>query len=409
MVSAISLAEMGFKVHLVEKSDKLGGIARRINETLTGDNIRAYVEELTEKVRENPLIDVYLESQVMETSGSIGDFKTKIVGESGEKTINHGVVIMATGAEPLRPNEYLYGENPNVLTSLDLEDTISDSDQRLMSADTIVFIQCVGSRIPERPYCSRLCCGQAIKNALKLKELNPKADIYILYRDVRAYGLIENYYREARLKGITFIRYDLESKPDVKSNGQKILISVMDKALGRMIEINTDLLILAPAILPSSDNKRISELYKVATNEDGFFLEAHMKLRPVDFATDGVFLCGLAHYPKPIDETIAQAQAAAARAATILSKPAIELEAATSVVVDDICDGCAFCVDTCPFNALKLIEYMRDGGVKKIVEANESLCKGCGSCQATCPKRGIYIKHFRLDQLECMIESALVG
>ncbi|HIC90702.1 MAG TPA: CoB--CoM heterodisulfide reductase iron-sulfur subunit A family protein, partial [Syntrophaceae bacterium] len=276
----------------------------------------------------------------------------------------------------------------------------------ISQANTVVFIQCVGSRIPERLYCSRLCCSQSIKNALKLKELNPNITIYILYRDIRAYGFIEDYYREARAKGIIFIRYDLESKPDVKVHG-RLLVSVPDPVLRRPIEISADLLILAPAVVASPDNKKLSELYKVATNEDGFFLEAHMKLRPVDFATDGIFLAGLAHYPKPIEETISQAQAAAARAATILSKPAIELEAATSEVIDDVCDGCGYCIETCPFQAISLIEYMKDGQVRKIVETNESLCKGCGNCQATCPKRGIYIKHFRLDQLERIIEAAL--
>lgn len=406
MVSALSLADMEFRVHLIEKTDQLGGMAKKINQTLGGQNIQRYVEGLIEKVSKHPSIKLYLNSEIAGASGFLGNFKTKINGNSGQRSIDHGVVILATGAQLWRPNEYLYGENPNVLTSLDLEEALVKGDNKISQANTVVFIQCVGSRIPERLYCSRLCCSQSIKNALRLKELNPNITVYILYRDIRAYGFVEDYYREARAKGVIFIRYDLESKPDLKIDG-RLLVSVPDPVLGRPIEISADLLILAPAIVASPDNKKLSELYKVATNEDGFFLEAHMKLRPVDFATDGIFLAGLAHYPKPIEETIAQAQAAAARAATILSKPAIELEAATSEVIDDVCDGCAYCIETCPFQAISLIEYMKDGQVKKIVETNESLCKGCGNCQATCPKRGIYIRHFRLDQLEKIIEAAL--
>jgi heterodisulfide reductase subunit A len=269
------------------------------------------------------------------------------------------------------------------------------------------MIQCVGSRDEERPYCSRLCCTEAVKNALKIKELSPTSHVYVLYRDVRTYGFKESYYTKARQAGVVFIRYDKERKPEVVKNKTGLKVQVYDQTLGIPIEIAADLVVLSAGIVANEDNKTIAQFLKIPLNKDGFFLEAHMKLRPIDFATDGVFLAGMAHFPKAIEESIVQAQAASARAATVLSRDRIELAGNISHVVDENCDGCAYCVDTCPYKAITLLEYMREGAIKKTVESNELVCKGCGSCMATCPKMGIFVKGFKLEQIGAQVSAAL--
>ena len=272
---------------------------------------------------------------------------------------------------------------------------------------TIVMIQCVGSRDDERPYCSRLCCTEAVKNALKIKELSPTTSVYVLYRDVRTYGFRESYYTKARQQGVVFIRYEKDKKPEVSKNGKGLEVHVYDQTLGIPISIPADLVVLSTGIVANEDNKTIAQFLKIPLNKDGFFLEAHMKLRPIDFATDGVFLAGLAHFPKRIEESIIQAQAAAARAATVLSKDSIELEGNISFVLDENCDGCAYCVDTCPYKAITLFEYVWQNAVKKTVEVNETVCKGCGCCMATCPKKGIFVKGFKLEQISAQVNAAL--
>ena len=269
------------------------------------------------------------------------------------------------------------------------------------------MIQCVGSRDDKHPYCSRVCCSEAVKNALKIKEINPKTNIFILYRDMRTYGFRESYYTKARQMGVIFIRYEEDKKPEVAKQNGVLKVSLVDPILNRLVTINTDLLVLSAGIIPHPENKDLAQMLKVPLDQDNFFLEAHMKLRPVDFATEGVFLCGLAHSAKSIEESIAQACGAAARASTILSKDNIELEANISFVVDENCDGCAYCIDPCPYNALALIEYMKDGAVKKTVEVDESACKGCGVCQATCPKKGIFVRGFKLEQISAQVEAAM--
>jgi heterodisulfide reductase subunit A len=246
-----------------------------------------------------------------------------------------------------------------------------------------------------------------VKNALKIKELSPETSVYVLYRDVRTYGFRESYYTKARQKDVAFIRYDENRKSEVSRNGQGLNVKVFDQILRTMITIPADLVILSAGIIPNDDNKTIAQFLKVPLNQDGYFLEAHMKLRPVDFASDGVFLCGLAHFPKSIDESIIQAGAASARASTILSQDSLELEATISHIIDENCDGCAYCIEPCPYKAITLIEYMWQGTTKKTVELNESICKGCGCCMATCPKKGATVRGFTLEQLGVQIEAAL--
>jgi heterodisulfide reductase subunit A len=407
MTAALNLAEQGFQVHLVEKEQELGGNFRHIHSLLNGDDPQQKLTEIIERVTSGPNIDVYLQSEVSAVEGSVGNFKSTIRHNSTEEEVSHGIVIVATGASEYEPTEYLYGKDPRVITQRSLEERIAEGKAGLANLKSVVMIQCVGSREKERPYCSRVCCSQAVKNAIALKNLRPEIDVYVLYRDVRTYGFREEHYRQARDKGVRFIRYEEDRKPEVSVNNGGLRISCVDPILNLPIRMDCDMVVLAPAIVPNKDVDEVGKLFKLPLNQDKFFLEAHMKLRPVDFATDGVFMCGLAHCPKSVEESIAQAEAAAARAATILSKDELELEATISQVVDENCDGCAYCIDPCPYSALTLIEYMYKGNIKKTVERDGALCKGCGVCMATCPKKGIFVRGFKLEQLGVMVEAAL--
>jgi heterodisulfide reductase subunit A len=269
------------------------------------------------------------------------------------------------------------------------------------------MVQCVGSREEPRDYCSRVCCSKAIKNALKMKEKHPDSNIYILNKDIRTYGFYEKLYRDAREKGVIFIRFD-EEKPSVIANNGKLNVSVKDQLLNMQIDLPADLVVLSAGIEATKTNEDLAQKLKVPLNKHGFFLEAHMKLRPVDFATDGIFVCGTAHSPKNVPESILQAMAASTRASVILSQDEMEIEPRISEPIDANCDGCAFCIEPCPYRAITLIEYMRNGAVKKTVEVDITLCHGCGTCMATCPKQGIFVRNFRLEQLDAVIETALL-
>jgi len=335
----------------------------------------------------------------------VGNYKSKL---STGQEIDHGVVIIATGAEPLRPEgQYLYKRHPNVMLSLDLDRELARGTPRVKEAQGVAFIQCVGSRIPERPYCNRVCCSHSVENAIRLKELNPAMEVYILYRDMRTYGERETLYAAAREKGVLFFRYAVDDPPQVTQAGDKIVIRVTDQNLGGdPVELPVDLLTMATAIIPHQ-NAPLAELYKVHLNAVGFYSEAHAKIRPVESSTAGIYMAGLCRYPKPIQESIVEALACASRAGTTLSRDTLELDAITSRPIDENCDGCAFCVDACPFRAISLLEYVRDGNVKKTVEVNQVICQGCGSCMATCPKQGIYVAGFTLEQLGAQVEAAL--
>jgi len=409
MTAALNLADQGFKVHLVEKEPELGGNFRHIYIPLNGEDTQQKLSETVESVNSHPQIEVHTASKISTAEGSVGNFKSTIQQNGQSTDVSHGVVIVATGAEEFKPAEYLYGENPNVITQRELEERLNEKNAELQKAKSVVMIQCVGSRDDERPYCSRVCCTQAVKNAIAIKEAQPETSVYILYRDMRTYGLREEHYRRAREKGVRFIRYEQDRKPEVVAKSGRLQVSCVDPVLRIPLRIDCDVTVLAAAIVPGQGVDEVAQLYKIPLNQDKFFLEAHMKLRPVDFASDGIFMCGLAHCPKSVEESIAQADAAAARAATILSKDEIEIDAVISEVVDDNCDGCAYCIDPCPYGALTLIEYMSNGSIKKTVERDGALCKGCGVCQATCPKKGIFVRGFRLEQLGAMVDAALMG
>jgi heterodisulfide reductase subunit A len=412
LTSATELAAQGFDVYLVEKEKELGGNVSRIHYLLNGDNPQDVLKRLIEEVKKSKKIHLFTEAKIENIEGSIGNFKTKISTKGKSEEFEHGVVIVATGAQEYKPKEYLYGQHEKVVTQLELEQCLSTNGDWSAAAGksvpkNIVMIQCVGSRDEERPYCSRICCSESVKNALKIKTLSPETNIYVLFRDVRTYGFRESYYTKAREKGVVFMRYDEDRKPEVSKNGDGLRVEVFDQTLEMPIEISADLVVLSTGIVADEGNEKIAKFLKVPLNKDKFFLEAHMKLRPVDFATDGVYLCGLAHSAKAMDESIIQAQAAASRASTILSQDSIELEANISHVIDESCDGCAYCIEPCPYQAITLVEYMKEGSVKKTVDVDETACKGCGCCMATCPKKGIFVRGFKLEQIGAQVKAAM--
>jgi heterodisulfide reductase subunit A-like polyferredoxin len=400
--AARSLGNMGFQSYLVEKSDRLGGNAWNLVVSSRGYNYRGYLEELIQTVENHDHVDVLINSQVKDTGGFIGNFRTTIATPGGDQEVEHGVTILATGGVAFGPQEYLYGQHPNVLLALELDQALAQKDARVVKARQAVFIQCVGSREPERPYCSRLCCTHSVESALALKEMNPDLDVFILYRDLRTYGDKELLYQEAREKGVMFIRYDPEAKPRVvKTAAGGLEVIVQDRILERPLVLRPDLITLASAIIPNPTGQ-LGELFKVPSNPEGFFNEVHAKLRPVDCVTEGVFLAGLVHYPKPLDESVAQAKAAAARAATILARDQVEVDPLVSVVDPDLCMGCGLCEITCSFGAMHLIQVPGKG---YRAENQPAYCKGCGSCAAGCPQRAIDMLHFRDRQIKAAIHA----
>ncbi|MFC1829935.1 FAD-dependent oxidoreductase, partial [Thermodesulfobacteriota bacterium] len=322
MAAAKSLARQGYETHIIEKSEQLGGQALNLFKTLKGEDIRENVSSFINEINQNEKIHVHLNTTLTHVDGFVGSFETTLSSNGNEQVLQHGIAVMATGGSESTPVEYNYGKDPRIITSLDLDKKFIQDDPALKDLTAAVFIQCVGSREPERPYCSRICCTHSIDGALELKHRNPDMSVYILYRDIRTYGEREYHYRKAREAGVIFIRFTLDNKPAVDVQGDKLLVTVTDHILGRPLEIAADLVTLASAIVPNRDEK-LANFFKVPMNADGFFIEKHAKLGPSEFSTDGVFLCGLAHYPKPIDESIAQGQAAASRAITLLARETI--------------------------------------------------------------------------------------
>ena len=373
MNTALSLSDQGFRVDLVERTDQLGGNANRLNATAKGEDIKAYVEDLKGRIASDENVTVHLGARLAAVDGFIGNFTSNL---SDGSEIKHGAAVIATGASEYQPTEYLYGQDDRVVTSLGFDALLAGDDPGLNQADSFVFIQCVGSREPERPYCSKVCCTHSVMNALEIKERNPEARVFILYRDIRTYGSKEDLYKAARSKGVMFIRYDVDRKPRVEKVGSDIEVTVYDPILTREVTIRADYLTLASAIVSERDND-LAQMFKIALDDDGWFLEAHQKLRPVDFATDGVFMAGLAHYPKPMEEAVAQAQAAASRAVTVLTSTELQVGGVVAEINQNRCTGCNVCVTVCPYKAVSL-----DDKSKAVV--NEALCKGCGTCVSSC-------------------------
>jgi len=401
MAAAKNLADQGYMVHVVERAPKLGGQANNLYQTYKGEDIAQEVASLIRTISEHKNIQVHLNTTLEHVEGFVGSFKSDLMCDSKTSTIEHGVAVIATGALPLEPVEYAYGQDSRIITSLELDAKLMNSDPVLNTLNTAVFIQCVGSREPERPYCSRVCCTHSIGNALDLKKIRPDMDIFVLYRDIRTYGEREYLYQEAREKGIIFIRYSVDNKPEVLVKDDQVVVQVTDHILNRPIEIRTDLVTLATAIVPNKD-ERLANFFKVPLNEDGFFVERHAKLGPSEFATDGVFLCGLAHYPKPIDEAIAHGQAAASRAVTLIARKQIHTSGNVAYVNPSICSSCGVCISICPYSAPSFEEDGRNRGKASI---NSVLCKGCGLCMASCRSGAIHLNGFDFNQLFAQITA----
>ncbi|MBF0526035.1 MAG: CoB--CoM heterodisulfide reductase iron-sulfur subunit A family protein [Deltaproteobacteria bacterium] len=406
MTSALSIAKQGHEVYLVEKETHLGGLARRLHYTLEGLDVQAYLQDIIHQVYQHSAIHVYSGATITEAAGYVGNFVTRVKSDRGLTEIKHGATVIATGAEVYQPTEYLYGQDDRVLTHLELEELITMAEPRLMNSESLVMIQCVGCRNEDRNYCSRICCSESVKNALKLKEIAPQIDIDILFRDMRTYGFKEDYYREAASKGVRFIRYQPQDKPQVEAvegDGRPSLrVTVTDPILGKKLELNADLLVLAAAVIPSAGSKEIAGLFKVSLGPDGFFQEAHVKLRPVDFGAEGIYLCGIGHYPKLLSETVSQAYGAAGRVLTLLSQDTVMASGSVCEITESRCLACGACVSACTYGAIELHETR----LGKKAGINPILCKGDGLCNSKCPTGAIQLKHYTDDEILSQINAA---
>ncbi len=405
MIAALNFAKQEFETYLLEKNDYLGGHARNIFTTLEGGDVQGFLNNLIDEVNSNEFINVFTKAEIEAVEGYIGNFKTTIVHGKNRKIeeFDHGVILVATGANEYKPKEYMAGQDARIINQSEFEYVLNRTNE-IKEKKSIVMIQCVGSRNEEHPYCSKMCCAEAIKNALFVKKLNPSTEVVILFRDIRTYGFKELYYRKAREAGVVFIRYSEEDPPKVSANDHELKIEVSNPKMGKVL-INADLLVLSAGIeAPAIENEELAKTLKIPINDDNFFLEAHVKLRPVDFATEGIFVAGLAHCPKTIEDSITQANAAVSRACTILSKSEIETEGKVARVLPERCSGCGMCVENCAYNAIELIEDRRFG---RIASVNQALCKGCGACSGNCRCSAIDVFGFTSQQIYAMIKGRL--
>jgi heterodisulfide reductase subunit A len=401
LTAAQDLAAQGSKVYIIEKEKELGGNLRKIHHTLTGEDPKKILNDIIGNVNGNSNIEVFTDASLSDLNGYIGNFTAKISQNDSEKEVEIGAIIVATGAKELEPKGlYMYGEDPRIITQLELDELISKNESNWQ---TVVMIQCVGSREDGREYCSRVCCSEAVKNALKLKEQNPDMNIYILYRDLRTYGFREKFYRQAREKGIFFVQYKDDDGPVISKDGDKLRVSLTDHILKKKLVFKPDALVLSAATVPYQENEELAKTLKIPLTEHGFFLEAHMKIKPVDFAAAGIFLCGTGHSPKFIDESISQASGAASRAMTIISKDEIETEGVPILIDEDRCSGCGICEANCAYDAIKInLE-------KGVAEVTDVLCQGCGTCSNVCPSSVPYLRQFEPKQILAMVEAATEG
>ena len=420
MTAALTLADQGFPVHMIERDSHLGGNLRQLQYFVPSNGDTAeispqeYLAETVSKVKQHPLIEVHVNTELVETGGFKGNFTSTLKQADGSFQVQHGAIIVATGGVEYKGKEYNYGQNQNILTQLEFENLLATTPAISQLPQSVVMIQCVG---PAEKYCSRLCCTTALKNALKLKERNPSAQVTILYRDIRTYGFKERLYTAARRAGVRFINFEFEHKPEVEL-GQlddpesSIAIRVHEPILDRDINFEPDLLVLSTPIVPPPGADELATQLKLPLDMDGFFLEAHVKLRPVDFSTEGVFMAGMAHYPKFLDETIAQAKAAASRAAGILSQETMQTNARVAMVDPQLCVGCLTCVRVCPYHVPKVsVEYTGVGEITGAAFIESAICRGCGSCASECPAKAIQLMHFTdvqtLTKVDALFDQAI--
>jgi heterodisulfide reductase subunit A-like polyferredoxin len=401
MTAALGLADQGFEVVLIEKEPELGGMARRLTQTIEGADIQAYLDDLVQKVRSHPKLQVLTESLIVGFTGFKGNFTTEVLVGPGmyERKIDHGAVILATGATEYKPVEFGYGQDARVMTQVELGKFLET--QGASNLKQVVMIQCIGSRNDQNPNCSRICCQSAVKNALHIKAMNPDAEVSILYRDIRTYGLLEDYFTEARKLGILFFRYTPEDMPTVDFTAEGIDVVFTDPIIRRKLQISANCLVLSAGMV-AGDTEELSSIMKLARNAEGYYLEAHVKLRPVDMATEGIFICGTAHSPKLLTETIAQSLAAASRATTFLSQDSLTLSAVTAQVTADMCASCLICVRSCPYGVPRI---NADG----VSEIDVALCHGCGICASECPAKAIELNWYEDDQLLSKVDALLEG
>ena len=397
MTSALTLADQGFPTHIVEKEQSLGGLARHVYRTLDGSDVQQFLAATIAEVKAHPKIRVHTGTEVKKTDGFVGNFKTTL---SDGSEVSHGAIVLATGGVEYQPTEYLAGTSPNVISQRDLERQLFRENITPRSGERYVMIQCVGSREEPAQYCSRVCCQDAIKNAIALKERNPAADVVILYRDIRTYGLREDYYKRARDLGVFFIRYEVDRKPVVEQIGNRVQVKAWDYMLNRDLQVDADWLVLSVGFRPHPTTDAVGAMYKVTRNPDGYYLEAHVKLRPVDFPSEGLFVTGLGHAPKNLDETIAQALAAAGRAGVILSHEKLAVSGIIAKHKRELCMSCLSCLRVCPFGS----PYIADDGK---ISHNEIKCMGCGICAGICPAKAFQVNNFRDDQILAMIDAAV--
>lgn len=400
MEASLSLARQGISVDLVEREDELGGNLRHLHYLLSGGDPHKYLRELIADVEANDLITIHRGAELREVSGLPGQYKILIAAGGATRQLEHGVIVVATGAKEVKPTEYLHGEHPQVLTQRELEERIATDEQAVGGMQNVVMIQCVGSREPHRPYCSRICCSTAIKNALRIKELNPQANVFVLFRDIRTYGFLEDYYRQAREAGVMFVRYEPEAKPRVEAGDEGLTVLVTDPILGVDLSLDADLVVLSVGVAPQG-HEPLAQILDVPLDEDGFFQEANTKVRPMDFEAQGMYLCGLCHAPKMLDETIAQAKGAAMRAAVMLDKQRLRGQPAVAFVNPRLCIACGRCIETCPYGALTADE---ETGITQVIPL---LCEGCGVCAVACPSGAIQQRVFEKTQVMAMLDSAL--
>ncbi|MGD2176282.1 MAG: FAD-dependent oxidoreductase [Anaerolineae bacterium] len=411
MTAALTLARQGFPVHLVEREDRLGGRLLDLRHTLeveagSGErrwlSPRTYIAELIEQVNGELLITVHLKTGFVKTDGFAGSFTSHLQGPESEFEIRHGATVVATGGQEYRGPEYGYGSDPRIITQQEFEQVLHRGDDL---PNSVVMIQCVG---PAERYCSRICCATALQNALMLKERNPEAEVTVIYRDIRTYGFRERIYEEARRAGVMFIQYDFDHKPDVRIGDSRLHVAVREPVLGRELTLEPDVVVLSMPVVPSEGAAELATRLKTPVDLDGFFLEAHVKLRPVDLATEGFFLAGMAHYPKFLGESIAQAQAAAARAATILSKDTLEVGGIVAQVNEEACVGCLTCVRICPYDVPQIrAELTGVGHIKGAAYIEPAQCHGCGICVGECPAKAIQLLHYRDTQMEAKIAALM--
>jgi len=405
ITAVLSLARQGFDATLVECTDHLGGQLNHLHYTIEGEDVQPLLEDLLHRVEAEPRVRVLLNTRLVDFGGHVGRFTATVESDGRRHELVAGAVIVATGGVEYEPREYLYGQTPRVMTQNQMEEALAAGNDALEGVREVVMIQCVGSREPEHLYCSRVCCAGAVKNALKIKTMRPETNVYVLYRDVRTYGFHELAYREAREAGVIFLRYHPERKPDVQEMDGRLNVRVYDELLGEEVVLYADRVVLSAAIRPHPESEHLGVQLKVPRDEDGFFMEAHMKLRPLDFASEGMYLAGLAHAPKLIGETIAQARGAAARAATILARDHLTIRGEVSVVDPSRCVACLTCVRVCPYDVPELKKGVEGAYMGEVAYIDPASCQGCGICTSACPRKAISLQHYTDEQILAKVSA----